>query len=321
MGFLSNIGKIVAAPFTAGLSLPGGGPLGSIFGGGGKDAAGNALNAGQNSAVNAVQSGTNQGKQELASGTNQAQTAAKTGFQKAADTATAGYNKASSDYATGGNQAVDTAKQGYAAANAQYNTPEMVTSRQELYQRAQGLGGLQPDVVNQMEGKAREEYGTNLRDVSRGLSQFAGDSQAGGLAGENYAKAATTLSGTRANTIRDIETQNEQLKRTEQGNAISSIQNEAFQRAGLNAQEAQAVSGLQEKIAAGGANLTAQETNAISQLAAQEGTTSADLYAKLGAGNAQLSSDEAKALAEIFSQTASNQATLATTKTGPLGLW
>jgi hypothetical protein len=318
MSFLKTIKKVAGyTPFTGFGALTGNGLVG---------AATNALITGprqaQNEAANQLYQGYEGAKQgassaytkageQLTGGMGTAADTARTGFQKATDTAKTGYEAAKSAYGQAGQEAVGTAKEGFKQAQGMYETPEMVTSRQELYNRVLGKGGLQPDVVNQMEGKAREEYGTSLRDVQRGLSQFAGESQAGGLAGENYARAASQLGANRANTIRDIETQNAQLARQEQTGAISALGEEAYRRAGLSADEAKTVSDLQEKLASGTAALSAQETNALTQLAQAEGTTLSELQQRLATGQAGLTTEEAKLLAELTSAQATGQFTAA----------
>lgn len=236
---------------------------------------------------------------QLRIGTDTATGTAKSGFQKARADTSAGYGAAGQQLRTGGQQAIDTAKSGYASAQKRFDSPEMVASRSEIYNRILGKGGLSPEIVNQQAAAAREEYGAGLRGATEAANAFQGEAAAPGLAQENIARAATTLGTNRANAVRDINMRNAELARQEQTGAMASAQSEALQRAGLDAQEAQVVSGLQEKLAEGGANLTAQETNALAQLAAQEGITVADLQQKLAAGTANLTAEEAKALAEM----------------------
>ena len=145
-----------------------------------------------------------------------------------------------------------------------------------------------------------------------------GDSSAEGMAGENLARAAASLGAERANTVRDIDIGNEQLKRQEMTGAMGSLQQEAGARAQLSAEEAQYVSGLEARFAEGSSSLTAQETNALAQLAAAEGTTLADLQARLATGEASLTTEEAKALAEIMTAQATGAATISQGKSGLL---
>jgi hypothetical protein len=286
-----------------------------------KSAAESALRGGYNQARGDITSLYDTARPELTTGMEQAQQTTRTGFQTARNATQTGYEKAAQDYAAGGKSAVDTARQGYGAAQAQYETAPMVASRQELYNRVLGKGGYSPEVLANLEAKTREEFGAGARSAEQGLNQFYGDASARGLAGENLARAQADLAAKRAQAVRDIETGSAQLARQEQTGAITSLGQEAAARAGLSAQEANTVSTLQEKIAAGGAGLTTAETNALAQLAAQEGTTVSDLQARLASGQAALTTEEAKALAELAVGKGTAEATVATTKTGPLGLW
>jgi hypothetical protein len=258
---------------------------------------------------------------QLQGGFDKAAGTAKEGFQKAANATTEGYGDAKNQLSSGMGDAINTAKNGFKDAQDRYDTKEMVASRGELYNRVLGNGGLSKDVMANKEAGVREEYGTGMRGAEQSLSQMYGDSTAQGLAGENMARAAADLGGKRANSIRDMEVGNAQLARTEQGNAINTLEGEAGARAGLSAQEAQAVSGLQEKLASGGANLTAQETTALSQIAAQQGTTVAELQEKLATGQASLTTEEAKALVEMTSAQATGGLTVGSQKNLLQSLW
>lgn len=286
-----------------------GGAIGSIFNPGAKTAQ-NEYTTGMAYGQKRLKAGTEKARSQLNLGYGKAADEARTGFQTAREDLGTGYDSARSQLEQGGSEALDTARSGFGEAKGFYNTPEMASSRAELYQRILGKGGLSEDTTNKIEGKVREEYGTGLRGTEQSLQSYYGDSGATGLAGENLARAASSLGANRANAVRDIETQNELLKRQEQTGAISSLQQETYQRAGLSSQEAEYVSGLEAKLAEGGANLTAQETNALSQLAAQEGITLADLSARLATGQAGLTSEEAAALADMISGTAANQASM-----------
>jgi hypothetical protein len=244
-----------------------------------------------------------------------------TGFQTAANAVRTGMGNAHNEYQQGGQEAVNTAKQGFdEAKDVVENSPNMVQSRQDIYKRLIGEGGLDENTVNKMEGKVREEYGTGLRGAQTATSQFLGGSQAQGLAGEELGRVATALGTERANSVRDIETQNEVLKRTEMTDAIKTAQADAYQEAGLDVQSAEYVSGLQAKLAEGGANLTAQEAQALSTLAAQEGVSTADLITKFSQAGATLTMEEAQALANIGMGTATNIAQIGMQPHGLLGL-
>jgi hypothetical protein len=283
----------------------------NIFGGNQATAGNTVTQAGQ-TATGQVQAGTAAAQTALKEGQAAGTEALKTGFQAAADTTTGGYNTAKENYAADTGEAVDTAKTGFAAAQAATQSPNMVQTRQDLYQQLLGEGGLSDDVLNSIEGKVREEYGTGLRGAEQATSQFLGDSQARGLAGEQVARAAATLGGARANAVRDIEVQNAMLAEEEKNKAMETTIAEAYQQAGLDARSAEYISGLQTKIAEGGANLTTQETTALANLAAQKGMSLADLISKIATSGAALSAEEAQALANISLGTGTNMATLQT---------
>ena len=237
--------------------------------------------------------------EQLTSGYENAQNTAKGGFNQARQGTQAGYAKAGDQLTSGMGTAINTAKEGYAKAQGYYDTEPMVTSRQELQRRVLGQGGYNQGTINAMKAGAQEQYGVQARDLQRSLNSMAGDSQAGGMAGENLARGMNTLGQNKANALRAVDISNAQLQEQQQTDAITALNQEAYQRAGLSAQEANAVSGLQKDLATGQAGLTAQETNLLASLAAQEGTTLADLQAKLASGQASLTTDEAKILAEM----------------------
>jgi hypothetical protein len=248
--------------------------------------------------------------EQLTTGYNTAMDTARGGFNKARADTTSGYDTASGQLSSGMGTAIDTAKKGYDTAQGRYETTPMVASRQELYQRVLGNGGYDSGTLNSMKSGAREEYGTNARDLGNSLKTYYGDSSASGLAGENLAKGMTQLGEKRASAVRDIDVINAQLKEQQQTDAITSLNTEAYQRAGLDAREADMVSGLQRDLATGQAQLTAQETNMLAGLASQEGMTLADLQAKLASGQASLTTDEAKILAELAAAHATGNLTI-----------
>lgn len=311
-----DAGKFLASPMLS--SVKTGVNLLGLGGNQGRNAS-DALGAGATGAIDQITSNYPVAQKTLTEGYGGAETAAKSGFQKARSDQASGTAQAKSELSSGMGKAIDTAKSGYEKAQGYYDTPEMVSTRNELYSRILGQGGMNEATLENERAKAREEYGTGLRGASDALSAFQGESSAPGLAGENLARAAAQLGTNRANAIRDINIANEQLKRQEQTGAMGMMEQEAGARAGLSAQEADAVSGLQEKLATGIAGLTTGETAALSQLAAQEGTTVADLKAKLASGQAVLTTEEAKALAEIITAESQGQASIAANEPGVLG--
>jgi len=275
-------------------------------------------NAGMAAAAAGIKPAYAKANEQLTTGFGKATEEAKRGFETARDTTTTGYGKSRGELRTGYDKAIGTARAGYDEAQGWYDTPEMVGSRQELYARVLGKGGMSDQTLEAQKAKAREEYGTGLRSAQDSLSSQFGDSSSEGMAGENLARAAASLGADRANAVRDIDIGNEELKRQEMTGAIASLGEEAGARAGLSAQEAQYVSGLEARFADNSSNLTAQETDALAQLAAAEGTTLADLQARLATGQASLTTEEAKALAEILTATATGNATINQGKSGLL---
>lgn len=261
-------------------------------------------------ASNQIRSSYATGRKELGAGFKEAQNTAREGFEDARRTTDTGYDQARGELSSGYDKATGTAREGYKEAKGYYDTPEMVTSRQELYNRVLGKGGMSDDTLEMQKAKAREEYGTGLRSTQDSLNSMYGDSSAEGLTGENLARAAASLGAERANTVRDIDIGNEALKRQEMTGAIGSLQAEAGARAGLSADEAQYISGLEARAGEGLSGLTTQETDALATLAEREGTTLADLQARLATGQAGLTVEEAKALAEITSAQASSTAAI-----------
>ena len=256
---------------------------------------------------------------QLQTGYDTATGTAKTGFQNAINQEQTGYNAAHNELTSGTNTAIGTAKGGFEEANKAYNeNPAMVSSRAEIYNRILGKGGMNDQTLNAQAGKVREEYGTGLRGAADTLKTQFGDAGGKGIAAENLARAASSLGGQRANAIRDINVQNEYLKRQEMTDAMKYAQADAFTQAGLKKDEAVYISGMEQKLAEGGASLTSQEAGALSQLAAQEGTTLAGLQERLKTGQANLTTEEAKAIVEIMTAKATGQANISQSKSGLL---
>jgi len=268
-----------------------------------------------------ISSGYDTAGEQLTTGMNTAMDTARSGFNQARQDTSTGYGTAQNQLTTGMNTAVDTAREGYKTAQGRYETEPMVTSRAELTQRALGKGGYDEGTLNAMKAGTREEYGTSARDLEKSLKTYYGDSSAQGLAGENLARGMTTLGEKRAGDVRDIDISNAQLIEQQQTDAITALNTEAYQRAGLDADEAQLVSGLQRDLATGTAQLTAQQTNMLADLAAREGTTLAELQGRLATGQAALTSEEAQALAEIEAAGATGTYTVGSQRNLLQGIW
>lgn len=135
-------------------------------------------------------------------------------------------------------------QQGYAQARQKYQTPEMVATRGELYNRVMGKGGYSPEAVNTMKGNTIEQGGVQMRNVQNALSDRFGDSSGGGMTGENLSRALTTIGGTQAAGLRDIDVQNAKLAEEQQTGAIPMMTSDAATQAGFDTGEAGALAGL-----------------------------------------------------------------------------
>lgn len=167
------------------------------------------------------------------------------------------------------------ARTGFKKAQAYYDTPGMVASREELFNRVLGKGGYSPETLESMKAGAREEAGTSLRGAQQSLQSYYGDAGAQGMAGENLARAATDIGAARAGAIRDIDVGQAMLKEEQQTGAIRMQAEEAAARAGLSARETELLSDISVKLASGEAQLTTDEAALLAQLAAAEGTAMA----------------------------------------------
>lgn len=270
-----------------------------------------------NEAANRQWQAAEQSKKDLSKGYTAAGETLKSGFGGAMDTVNKGYTEAGQNVTggfsgarqqlqQGGQEALGAMKQGFTAAQNRYDTPEMVQNMDTLFKRAQLLGGYSPEQQNLMKGDIREQYGTSMRDVGRGLSQMAGDATAQGRAAQNYVRAASEIGGKEASALRDIDVRNMELQRQEQTDAISAMTNIASQRAGLNKDEAIGVSNMIKDLAFKGADLSADEGKILGELAAKRGTDIATLQTQLASGQANLTTDEVKMLAQISSNQAGN---------------
>ena len=225
---LGSVGKVVAAPFTAGASLlPG---------------ASNAADSVWGSITG------------------------RTGRQDAQDAVNAGNAKASNIISGGFPQAKNEVSTGYGNAKAQYQNPDIVASRDQLYQRVLGKGGLDQGTVDKMKANTIDQYGQAGKDVGNRLQTYYGDSAAPGLAGENLAKAQASLGAERATDLRNIDVNNALLAHTDQTNAIPALKQFADTQAGLDVGQGTAQSGL-----------TTEEAAMLAQIAAGGGAQLANL--------------------------------------------
>jgi len=269
--------------------------------------AGNDYAGGMAQARSDIQQGYAKAAPELSKGMRAASAEAQKGYNAAEETARTGFASAADQLRTGGQEAIGTAKSGMQAAQGQYETQPMVASRQELYNRVLGKGGLDEATLAQMRAGEIEQAGSALKGAERGISKFAGDAGASGLAAENAARAAAQIGATKAAGLRDINVGNAQLARQEQTGAMSALGQEAQARSALSADEAKLVSGLQQQLATGTANLTNDQTKALSDIATRRGESLSQLQKDLASGTAQLTVEEAKAIAELQSAQAGAQ--------------
>lgn len=228
---IGDVGKVASAPFTGGASLiPGADSVwGSLTGRTGRQDAQDAINAGNAKASN-----------ELTGGPG---------------SASGGIPAAKNELNTGFN-----------AAKAQYQAPDVVSSRNELYSRVLGKGGLDSGTIGKLKANTIDQYGQAGKDVGTRLNSYYGDSSAPGLAGENLAKAQATLGANRASDLRGIDIGNAELARTEMTNAIPALKQFADTSAGLNVGQGQAESGL-----------TTEEAAMLAQIASGGGAQLASL--------------------------------------------
>ena len=224
MGWLSSVGKIAAAPFTGGLSLVSGSGSNGMF---------SSLTGrkGEQQQQNDISQGYGEAKNQLESK----------------------YPIAQQQYTSGINN-----------AKKAYQTPEIVSSRQELYNRVLGNGGYSPETVNFMKGNAIEQAGTQMRDVENALNDRYGDSTGSGLTGENLARALTTIGANKANALRDVDLENAKLSEQEQTDAIPMLY-----------QDANTQAGLEQALGSGQAGLTTEEAQMLAELAAGKGAAMA----------------------------------------------
>lgn len=275
-----------------------------IFGGGG-DKGGGEYDAQMAQARGDIQKGYAKARPAMTKGYEDAAKTYESAYAPAAADTQTGFAKAQQQLATGGQQAQDTAKAGYKEAQGRYDTNEMVASRGELYNRVLGKGGLDAATMDKMRAGEVDAAGRSLKTAQRGISKMAGDSTAGGLAAENMGRVTAQVGADKAAALRGLDVENARLAREEQTGAMSALSQEAGARAGLSAQEAQYVSGLQEQLAQGTANLTQAQTTALADMAMQRGDTLSGLKQKLADGQATLTVEEAKALAELAAGAAS----------------
>ena len=162
-------------------------------------------------------------------------------------------------------------QEGYGKAKQEYNqNPGVVQSRQELYQRVMGKGGYDENTLNKMKAGSIEQAGVQARDVKNALSDRFGDSQGGGITGENLARALASIGANKANALRDIDVGNAQLAEQQQSEAIPQTLSEAQGQAGLNIGEATANAGLTTEMAKALAELYSAQGGSNLQVGTQK---------------------------------------------------
>lgn len=186
------------------------------------------------------------------------------GEQQAQGDITQGYDKAAEQISQKMPQARQQFTAGMNAAKTRYNAPEIVGSRQELYQRMLGKGGYSPETVNTMKGNAIETAGTTMRDVQNALGDRFGDSTGGGMAGENLTRAVTNIGAERARALRDVDIQNATLQEQQQSEAIPQLYSEA-----------NTLAELETKLGSGESALTAEEARLLAEIVAGKGAAMA----------------------------------------------
>lgn len=271
----------------------------SLTGKTGRDKAGRDIAAGADRATSLVSGAYPKAQTYMSDAYKTASGGIKGGYGAARSSLGTGFNEAKSSAKGGYDLGIGTIREGYGKAQGYYDSPEMVASRQELSNRILGKGGYSPETTEAMKASAREEFGSGLRGIEQTLGSYYGDSGASGMAGENFARAGTQMAGDRARAIRDIDIGNEQLRRGEQGAAIESVRSEASQRAGLSADEARFISGLQTEQGRTIGDIMKDQGIAMANLSTEEAQFLANLDYKYGAELANLTTEEATILANI----------------------
>lgn len=232
-----------------------GNPLKDLTGQSGREDARKDLKAGQAAAEGHITSGFGDARTDLATGRDRTADAIRTGFGTSRDDINAGFSD----------------------AKAKFNSPEIVTSRQELYNRVLGNGGFDSNTTEQMKAGVREEYGTGLRDATNLISGYRGGSGAPGLAQENIGRTALGFGEKRASDVRDIDIQNAMLKEQQQTDAIPGLFSDANTMAGLDERQGTALSGLGREETEMLANLENQTGLNLSGLSTEEATLLANI--------------------------------------------
>jgi len=206
-----------------------------------------------------------------------------------------GYERTRGEITRGYSEGRKQIETGLASSQGFYETPEMQGARAELGRRASGQGGLNAEELEAIKAGAREEYGAGARDVMQSANQIRGGSYAPGATAESVGGALSDLAGKRANTIRDIDIQNAQLRRDEQAQAAGQLTAIAQGRASLaeRASTAQAGMSVDEAVRVGA--LSQDELETLMSLADQHGKDIAGLTIEEAAQLANISTGAASA--------------------------
>lgn len=177
---------------------------------------------------------------------------------------------------------------GYDAAEAEYQTPEMLAASGEVAERVAGRGGFSDALLNSMKANAREEYGAAGRDIMQQTGRYRGDAYAPGQAAEGVGRGFAEIGRRRADAVRGIDLQDAALKEDQQTGAIAMTRDHAAVMASLK---------LKRREGLGSLTLAeAENDNALSE---EERRYFASLEDMLGRSISGMTLDQAQTLAQI----------------------
>lgn len=280
----------------------------SITGKSGRRGARNDIKTGARTASNSARAGFSNARNLVGRAGFDASSHIVSGSKDQRSAVRRGTERARNEISGGFDSAIGRIEEGQTSAQGRYDTNEIATSRAELLSRVQGKGGFSPEIVNSMKANAREEFGTGLRSAEQALDSYYGESGGGGLAGENLAYAASELGGQRGRATRDIDIENAKLVRSEQGNAITSLYDEAGDRSRIDTRASEQLAGLEEGRGLELASNETKEAFALAGISESQGNALASIAANVGISLADLSTEEATILANIATGKGSNLA-------------
>ena len=224
----------------------------------------------------------------IESGYNQAADITRGGFRGARDIYSqttpkvsneikSGFGRAGQQIGAGYGQGKEEVSGGYDAAKKRLAGGMNQTAGQEIYSRLLGQGGLDPNTVANMKTSASEDYGSAARDIVQQSNPYAGGAGKQGLTAEQMTGGFSRIARDRAETMRDIDTENAMLAEQQQTEAIGQTQERERYMAEMDITQGGTLANMSVEEAVRQGALTTEQSQILAQIEADYGVNMANL--------------------------------------------